>query len=1218
MKKSLYKNAKNFFGFLLCMTIVLSSFSPLAAEVTAIEEAEEKITGYGSEKLLKEIMEPIIYEDYNNYNYSFGSYDGFDFIRGGKVGPYSDGDDHGSYVSIATSASCEPYHELKEPLTKGVYVFSFDVKKRKAGGHFYITTPLVAETHTGELAEQSHIFTIRNNKLGYYAGSRGWSDTPVIACENNTWYHVMLWLDFDNKKIHYYFDNEKVGESPILGDAYAFRYNCTMNDATNPLSLDNIALFEVVPEMYKVLSDAGINAPADMLSELQMGISSKKTGNIFASFDEVELTASYKNRTDKVVEFDAEYTAFDHRGNVAWSDKREGIKVEAEEAFIDVLHPELDKYDIYTFKYSYKIKDGTEISLSDDVEFSVVNAPTPGYQNPRMGTNVDPQTRNADINKYFDVLKNTGYSVLRGGNGLQWKYWETGKKGNYALDAWGAQCVNVQTSISDAGYEPLLIWGTRYGMPLYGPATGVSTDPEYLQGLEKAAEAFAKKYKDQIRYFELDNEPNYRESYISAPDYGKVAHAFAKGIKSGNPDAVVMIGGLSRISEDWIHKMLESAGGIEYIDAISMHPYIGAYAVEVQNWEREVRRLRESFDKKGWNDLKIWITETGITTVPKGEYTSFQGQGVKLVRTHITNAAYDCAECIVDFCLEQPETNPNSIESWFGIIHGAHVKNAYGAKPAYMMISNFNAMTENSEVDEKIVEDDIYIYRFKRADGKCTLAMYCDQGVKSVTLDLGDKSGTLYDMYGNPTALKSDNGKYTFVLSDIPAYFEYSGKSLEKCAESKDVVWQQSSADNRVEYSITIPSGAVAEVKAHDNLEIEKSVKNGKLNLKVSVKEIPEKFDYTDFIHDFGTKLMRDDIVVTFKKNGKTVSRLPLALDYFNYSANVQMTLHPYDNDSTKYWVGKIKVTSNKDEGKLKGEIIIDGPEKLAKTTKPIKVEDIKPGESKEYKINIPPELSTTDQTLQLFEGRLVLDTGEEIHFEVGDVVESYHYKEGGYGTRLMYLRKAKEETKIDGVIDEKEWKKYKLADFDKSQVSYGGGNAVVDGVVYENNFGADADYGGKADFSGSVYAKWDDEYLYMAAVVYDDVHSQIDDEIRSHMGDGFYVNTVPTRTQRHDTRIDMFLSTFYDDNKGRMFKHWSPIKGHPYYGDVLEDCEDAAVEVIRKDNVTIYEGRIPMGAVIQPEAFESKNFQMTFAIRDYDNDRDKSWSIGGWYSLID
>lgn len=369
------------------------------------------------------------------------------------------------------------------------------------------------------------------------------------------------------------------------------------------------------------------------------------------------------------------------------------------------------------------------------------------------------------------------------------------------------------------------------------------------------------------------------------------------------------------------------------------------------------------------------------------------------------------------------------------------------------------------------------------------------------------------------------------------------------------------------------------------------------------------------------TQIFRDYVKVNVKKDGKLMSVVELPIEYAYTSADITMTIMPYDNTNTKYLKLVCKVKNNRTDA-ISGTISIVKPEGIEKDTKPVRIERLAPDETREVIVQLPQKYSGG---WKIYAGRMVLDDGEEINFSVGDLPRSKHYSGVEKSVIIDTIEKRKGEApKIDGVIDESEWKNYKISDFDKSQVSYGSQGLVIDGVVEGESFGADSDYGGMADFSGTVYAQWDEKYLYAAAVVYDDVHYQKQSVLRMYYDDHFYIVTKDTMNQRHDTRVDIGLSEYYNrdfytdaDRHGKMMNLYTPVQYSQTANDITNN-EGHKCYVTRKGNATIYEVQLPWRILGTPKVMDSKQMWISFNFRDYDGDRDKSTSIGRWFILTD
>lgn len=602
-----------------------------------------------------------------------------------------------------------------------------------------------------------------------------------------------------------------------------------------------------------------------------------------------------------------------------------------------------------------------------------------------------------------------------------------------------------------------------------------------------------------------------------------------------------------------------------------------------------------------------------------------------MAQTH----AYKWVDKFLFYQLQTAETNTADIESYFGILRGRTVNNANGPKQSYMALTNYVARTENAVFENDITYDNnVWIYRLKKPDGSRVLMMYADRDVETVTLDLGTNSGTLFDINGNPTSLKNNDGKFTFTFSEEPIYFEYNGEKFEKC-ENKvtvDKTLIEVAKGNTDEFNLKVTDGAKVSIKTRDNITAELTQNGNDAKIKFTVNEMPTlttypglgyiaNVDYTQRHHNFGTQIYRDHIEVFVEKDGNTFAHLKLPMEYVFAAADVSMQVQPYDNTNTRYWKGIVTVKNNKTEP-ISGTIKMTSPSAITEEVGILEVPKICVGESKDIVFNIPAEYS---HGYQKYIGVFTTAEGEEIQFALGDHPRSYGYKAMA-STAIGVIEKTKNQTPvIDGVIDEAEWKLHKITDFDKSQVSYGSQGVITAGVVEAETFGKDADYGGMADFSGTVYAQWDDEYFYAAAIVYDDVHWNHQDPRSSYYNDHFYYVLCPTTTQRHDTRIEFFLSDYFEheayteeERHGHIYRNWSEMYDVTVGGIIPETEDGPQVEVVRKDNVTIYETRMPLSQIMSPETIERKQTSLTFQLRDYDGDRDKTWGYGGWYVLVD
>jgi polysaccharide biosynthesis protein PslG len=113
------------------------------------------------------------------------------------------------------------------------------------------------------------------------------------------------------------------------------------------------------------------------------------------------------------------------------------------------------------------------------------------------------------------------------------------------------------------------------------------------------------------------NSPSFWFHKPSAKQYVSLLKVFNRGIKSGDPSAKIILGGLFRtprirngIALDRYLPGIYRAKGKKYFDAVAMHPY-STTPKDALRAVKETRKIMAQFkDKKA----KLWITEIGWAT----------------------------------------------------------------------------------------------------------------------------------------------------------------------------------------------------------------------------------------------------------------------------------------------------------------------------------------------------------------------------------------------------------------------------------------------------------------------------------------------------------------------------------------------------------------------------------------------------------------------------
>jgi len=133
-------------------------------------------------------------------------------------------------------------------------------------------------------------------------------------------------------------------------------------------------------------------------------------------------------------------------------------------------------------------------------------------------------------------------------------------------------------------------------------------DPLAMKAFLNFVKATVERYKDQIDYWEVWNEPNHRNYWGSEPDgkaYGRLLVETAKVIRETDPGSKVIGGSMAGIMPQFADDFL-SVGSDQFIDIISYHNY-GAVPEERVYPAIELWNLINKYNPK----LELWQGECG-------------------------------------------------------------------------------------------------------------------------------------------------------------------------------------------------------------------------------------------------------------------------------------------------------------------------------------------------------------------------------------------------------------------------------------------------------------------------------------------------------------------------------------------------------------------------------------------------------------------------------
>jgi hypothetical protein len=375
----------------------------------------------------------------------------------------------------------------------------------------------------------------------------------------------------------------------------------------------------------------------------------------------------------------------------------------------------------------------------------------------------------------LDMIAGAGFKIIRMDFG--WQNTER-EKGVYN---W-ADYDELTANLSKRGIRALYI--LDYSNALYeeqteskDPISGKITksvaapnDPESVEAFAKWAAAAAIHFRGKDIIWEIWNEPNIN-FWRPAPDvmqYNKLAAATCKAIRKVVPEAIIIGPATSELPVPFIEAFLAS-GIIEYIDAVSVHPY-RRYSLSPETAVEDYKKIRElitRYTPEGKPGIPIISGEWGYSSSAKG--IAVETQAAYIVRMQLSNLLYGIPFSIwYDWKNDGPD--PDEHEHNFGT-----VTYDLKPKPAYTAIKTMNEQfsdyTFMKRADVKRGNDYVLIFRDEKGNTK--IAAWTSEVPHSVILEDADIKVTVpsgIDWAGNVFKVKTESGKLVIDLSPLPQY----------------------------------------------------------------------------------------------------------------------------------------------------------------------------------------------------------------------------------------------------------------------------------------------------------------------------------------------------------------------------------------------------------------------------------------------------------------
>lgn len=1021
--------------------------------------------------------------------------------------------------------------------TDGCYRVSYSFYDALAGKTNYIR---IMKDRNGSLTSAGNLnetFVANSKGMGYYRNQKGWVMSENIKPYlQNQWYKIDIWFDFGQKMIYYYIDGERLGAEAMS--------NLTCVDAIVFQMEGNVYLDDVL--IQEITEPKNIDdAPEELLyitenNMVQIDVSSDAVGNAFFDDEPPALNLNLTNTGTEKISWNVFLTVTDWQNRVVWKKEIKDCSPEPGETLTEKIIPDVDKYGIYNVGINLSNGERTIVRKS---EFSCIR--TPKAKNDRLAlcTHI-AQRKDADeelVDKMVRFVDKGGFSAVR--DEIPWGFYEA-VQGVYKTPERSKMYIDKLLD-KDVEMYQLLNYGNTFYM---NGGDWHPTLPFQIKGYVDYCYNLVSEQKGKVKYYEIYNE--WTNCGHTPEEYARLLKPAYEAVKRANPDAVVVGMCPAGTQPNWIESVLIALDGEKCFDAISVHPYWFPTNPE-RGLAYAINQVHELMAKYGYEGIDVFGSELGYPVCP--EFNTELEQAVYGILYFCINDNEKLLKRMYWYDLQNDGWSVNEKEHNFGMIrcwseNGDGVP--FAAKPVYLATTQYNSMVADGEIQGRVENDDVSLFHYKKSDCKDVLITASrDKTAKNLSLNLGTDVVSFYDMFGNKKEIYGVDGKYTFIVDDTISYIEGNFKTIEECEPIVAIMEPSVKCiDNSTDYfSISCPEGSELTAKGTESISIEEAggFENGNTGFVYKTKTAP---------------LDCEKVKAEIKKDGKTLFYAELPTERTSSVVVENIEVRPYSLKDINHWMAEITLKNNSSYDKKNGEISFSSPWQIKEKINKVNFADLAPKTSDKLYIHFPTGIRSMSTLL----GVVKTESGEEIPIKKSLETDT--------------AKKIDTPPVIDGKLNE--W-------------DFNGGMFAEDESTVTG-----ADYGGLGDLSGKAKVLWDDENMYFAAEVTDDIMHMYsgNDPWNVWNYDSIQLGIASSNTASVITEIGLAITADGPKVYGYSFEKAGTNPG------IIENAE---LEVKRDGFKTYYEASIPWKEFlpdgVKPE--RGRNICFSMLLNDRDND---------------
>lgn len=871
------------------------------------------------------------------------------------------------------------------------------------------------------------------------------------------------------------------------------------------------------------------------------------TSNTLFDNEHAKFNYSMENRNDTAYNLNAEYTVYDEDG-------REVLKKRDTH---NISPKAIDEFSVDLGEVPYGILKLKSVFTADGVKNETITEFSHSREakiaNPRLGTNVHFEGSNMyknDENKIMELISKSGMSSIR--DSARWANMER-VAGKYAITEMTQRGIDLAEKY---GIDSLPII-TGDNPNVYGEDTNPPTTDATLEAFKNYSRFIAQQYRGKAYAAESNNEYNIHFPSKTPEEYVKLMKATYEGVKEAAPEMKVIGIDSAGLSLKYLRDIFE-AGGLEYMDGISYHPYYHSRGPETSGIIANGISVRNLLKEYGREDAEVWITENGWPTW-LGNPISESDQANFHVTTILQNAAWKLFDRYYYYEFANSGVELSYMESQFGIVKSVYDEVPYAARPAYVGVCNANYQLGGTEFKDALgglsATANDFAYRFTRDNndgkGKELIAIWTKGDRSEMGIKLGCDSVKMYDFYGNETELYGIDGKYSFAVTDEPIYIVGDFTSFESCTPpiKTSGLIMGGATDDTVEQKINMSNSAGAYIVPEGSTYFDcadKTEFNGGTAVYV-VKTPSERF-----FNKCAQYRIEKDNKIYYHGNIKINS-----VETVTVNAD-----HKVSNGNVNRWQLTVDITNNRNSTAINGSIKINEPSELVGRMPTITVKDLKPQETRTFNLFMP-EVVTKE--MRDFSMDTVLDSGETTN-----ITKKMFF------TVVPYAKDNK--PVIDGVVSPGEYSS-------DTWFSIKGGKNGENVMLLDKN----TSFKGNDDLSAKATMKYDDENLYMFIEVTDDIFCNNNSDSLSWNGDGIQLGIAGENTASGGSYCELAIAL--TPNGPEIYRHLTNNTKAPGL------VENKQLQIVRDGTKTLYEMALPWEEIL-PNGIKAKSgYRPKFAI---------------------